>query len=644
LATKKLVRKLSRANLAAFSQAAASVDWMTIANSADSVDECAHSLQHSIQQLVDFYFPLRVIRIRSNEPPWMKPSLKLLISRRDKAFDQKKRLKYLRLRDDVISHEKFLKTLHLQEATMSKNPKDFWNSVNSIARRPKVKQSEVNISAEDFSSYFESVFQTPSADETPEASQDLPHHALVLSTQEVESQLLKIKPKSSGPDGIPFWVLRSLATLLSPSITSVFNRSLAEGRVPRCFKIADVRPIPKTTNAKLVSQFRPISLLPLLSKTLERLVVKKWITPHLQTIDNSQFAYLSQPGSGTTCATTSMYLNILRHLDQASGAVRVLSVDFAKAFDKLPHKVILSTITDLKLPVEAVSWIKDFLSERFQRVSINNSSSKWCSVPSGVPQGSVLGPHLFCAVIASLHPVCSNTRFIKYADDVTALHFLRETEDDSLQLEFDHIRRWSQKVGLPLNTSKSAVMDIVTKTTIHPKPLADDEGAILPSVTSIKTLGVTFTNNLRWDEHCKDVHKRASKRIFAIRNLKRSGCDIQSMLKVYRQTIQSLLSYCHPCCCNMSQSCLDTLTKVETRCLRVILRNCSNQRLSHFVPLSTAIFNSCDRLFKNVLHQNDHRLRIFFDQRKKTPRNNSTLKKPKCRTARFKNSFIKFCR
>ena len=97
--------------------------------------------------------------------------------------------------------------------------------------------------------------------------------------------------------GIPYWVLRSLAPILAPSITIIFNRSLADGRVPRCFKFADGRPIPKISKAKTASQFRPISLLPLLSKTLERLVVKKWITPYLRAIDDTQFSYLPQPGS-----------------------------------------------------------------------------------------------------------------------------------------------------------------------------------------------------------------------------------------------------------------------------------------------------------------------------------------------------------
>ena len=624
--------------MAAFLQAATAIDWTAIASLSNTIDDCALSLQSTLLQLLDFYLPFRVIRVRSTEPSWMKPSLKILLNQRDRAYKEEKWIKYFRLREEAIRHEKFLKTRHLQEAISSRN---FWKAVNTITRRSKSKSAHTNITAEDLSAYFSSVFQPPTADEEPPSTSDLLSQHLVLSVGEVESELRKIKRKSSGPDGIPFWTLRTLAPSMAPAITVLFNRSLAESRVPSCFKLAHVCPLPKCSDANNVSHFRPISLLSILSKTLERLVAKKWISPLLHNVDDSQFAYLSAPGRGTTCATSVQYLSILRHLDQASGAVRVLSVDFAKAFDKLPHKTILTALTHLKPLVEVVAWVRDFLTNRFQRVSYKSNISGWRTVTSGVPQGSVLGPLLFCAVVASLQPLRSNSIMVKYADDITVLHFIRESHEDALQEELNNIISWSRTTGLPLNISKSAVMDIVTKSSLRLRPLTDETGSVFPSTDQLKLLGVIFTKDLRWDAHFQDVVRRASKRIFVIRNLRRSGCQEEAIWRVYQATIQSLLLYSFPCFCNAPQRLMNTFLKIEKRVSRIIIGD--RDKHYNFVSLDDAGSRQCQRLFLQVLHNEAHPLRTFFEARRPTARNPRTLRRPMCRTTRFSNSFLKFC-
>ena len=636
--SKKMVRVHTKANMAAFMQAAASTDWTAASNISHSVDESADHIQHVIVQLLNSYFPFRTIRVRSSDPIWMKPSLKILLKKRDRAHAKKKWLKYIRLREEAIRHEKFLKARHLQQAMSSQTPRDLWKSINSISRREKMKSSQGNLTAEDLSRYFAGIFQAPSADEESLSLCELPHQLLVLSVNEVEDQQRKIKRKSSGPDGIPYWVLRMLAPLIAPSLTVIFNRSLQDGCFPGCFKLANICPIPKTNEATEASHFLPISLLPILSKTFERLVVRKWISPQLSHIDASQFAYLSIPGRGTACATSMIYHNILRHLDHSSGPVRILSIDFAKAFDKLPHRSILSALVKLRLPFEVVAWIKDFFTNRRQQVTFQSSISEWRSIPSGVPQGSVLGPLLFCAVVSSLQPVYQNSRVVKYADDINLMHFVYDSHEDNLQKELQNIYTWSNEIGLPLTASKSAVMDIVTKSCLSLCPLTDDSGTAFPTANRLKILGVVFENNLRWDAHFDDTIRKASKRIFVIRNLRRSGCHAEVIWRVYQATIQSLLLYGYPCFCNAPQKLINSLEKVERRVARIISDDTS--RCQGVVAAGQQL---CQRLFQQVLKNADHPLRAFFESRQPTPRNPLTLKKPKSRTVRFKNSFIKFC-
>ena len=116
-----------------------------------------------------------------------------------------------------------------------------------------------------------------------------------------------------------------------------------------------------------------------------------------------------------------------------------MAVDFAKAFEKIAHGRILNACKDFNFPPLLYEWIKSFLSDRMQRVTIGGRSSSWTPCTSGVSQGSVIGPILFSLAINDLVPLLQNTSVIKYADDVTFLHFVRTRRDDGLQEEWNNL-------------------------------------------------------------------------------------------------------------------------------------------------------------------------------------------------------------
>ena len=259
------------------------------------------------------------------------------------------------------------------------------------------------------------------------------------------------------------------------------------------------------------------------------------------------------------------HILILKYLDKSSGDVRILAADFSKAFDKLPFSSIMSALVKLALPRQAIVFIDNFLSGRKQRVYIDDRFSDNVSIPSGVPQGSVLGPILFALVVDSLSPVCENSCMVKYADEVTILHCIRVASQDSLQQEWDNLEEWSDSVGLCLNFEKSCVMNCVTKRSLLMSPIFSSDGSTINAVSSLRLLGVTFSSDLSWNEHFSLIASKCFKRFYILRNLKRAKASNQLLYKCYVAFIQSLMLHGLPSFCNSPQYLINKFLSVGRR-------------------------------------------------------------------------------
>jgi hypothetical protein len=536
--------------------------------------------------LLDTFFPFKTIRVRNFEPPWMHVSLKIMINDRDRAFSNKEHAKFLRLRENVINHTKFLQSSYLRAAAMSGDPRKLWNAINSVTRRHK-KSPAIQFSSDEFNLFFSSNFQNDHS--SCSSSIELPSIDLCVTSYETESYLRTLKKTSQGPDGIPPWVFRECSFAFAPVVTSLLNRIFQDGLVPSCLKVADVCPIPKCSNPSQISDFRPISKLPILSKIFEKILCKKYLIPYVRhKVGQNQFAYIPGSGKGTVTALTCMSLHVLRHLDHSSGGVRIAAVDFSKAFDRVTHTSILDACHRFEVPRQIVHLIASYLHNRVQRVTVNGKSSDYVSIVSGVPQGSIIGPILFSLVIDSFTTVCDNSIVVKYADDLTILHFLRDESDDRLQDEVDNISSWSVTNNLSINHSKSFVMDIVTKKSLICKPV-NLLGDPIRCVPSIRILGCIFSDDLKWNEFVNYVTCVASRRIHLILSLKRARCDDDILFSTYIALIRPILLYAYPAVCNMSSYLRNRLEKVERRVFRIF--DCKRK----FPSLLSVGDKMCDR-------------------------------------------------
>ena len=326
-------------------------------------------------------------------------------------------------------------------------------------------------------------------------------------------------------------------------------------------------------------------------------------------MDRNQFAFTPGLGKGCTSALTLIQHHILSYLDEKSGAVRVLMVDLTKAFDRATKSAVILALDKLGVSSWIIYWIYNYMSQRFQAVNVNGIISSWKEVKSGVPQGSVLGPLLFAVIVDDLKPIFSNSTIIKYADDMTLLHFLRRKEEDNLQEEWDNIKSWCTSVQLAPNGKKTKVMDIITNKKLGEMKSINENGTQIENVTSARLLGIIISNDMKWGQHIEYVYEKASKRIFSLVQLRGLGAPSDVLQRYYVATIRSILLYGHPAWCNVTEEQRRKLISIEKRVSKLI----SNWSLP---PLFSVADSSAMKLMKSVVKFQNHPLSITVNRRK----------------------------
>ena len=293
-------------------------------------------------------------------------------------------------------------------------------------------------------------------------------------------------------------MLKECVNQLGDIFTQLFQMFLNISFVPQAWKTATIVPVPKTAQAKLLNDFRPIALTSILSKCMERIVSKELSLQTSKSMDPMQFAY--RACRGVEDATLTLLDKIHSHLNKPKTCVRVLFMDFSSAFNTVQPHLLLRRLCDLNVSSNLILWIREFLRARPQRVCINNTYSDCLVLNTGVPQGCVLSPLLFSLYTNELKYDDTEFSLIKYADDMALVARLRDVSSPSYPQHIDHIAAWFADSFLDLNVTKTKELCLGGGTEAEGpesifKPVTMSGGEV-EQVSDFKYLGTTIDHKL----------------------------------------------------------------------------------------------------------------------------------------------------
>ena len=465
-----------------------------------------------------------------------------------------------------------------------KNPKSFWAhsrrklktkvGISPLRNNPECKDSlkfddleKANILQDQFSSVFT---KEPDGD-IPRLPRRCKHTRLRLNvTEERVMKLIdNLNPnKSIGPDDVHARIIKELKEYLAEPLAYLFNSTLRHGKLPHDWKCANISAIFKKGSRNLAENYRPISLTSIVCKMMETLI-RDELMQHLQEKN------LLSPKQHGFISGRSTVTQLLNYLDKCIAStvdghmVDSIYLDFAKAFDTVPHKRLIGKLESYGISGCILDWVKDYLSGRTQTVLVNGEKSRTAPVISGIPQGTCLGPLLFVIYINDLLDDIESDGFM-FADDTKIFRKIVSTDDcNILQRDIDKLESWSKKWLLKFHPNKCHVLSLgKMENILHSFRYSICE-LEMEHVFEEKDLGVIVDADMVFEEHILKKVALSNAMVGLIRRTF-SYLDPQIFVKLFTAFVRPHLEYAQAVWSPNLKKHADSIENVQIRATKLV--------------------------------------------------------------------------
>ena len=564
------------------------------------------------------YKKLTSKEIRTNDKPWISSELIKMIKIKNKLFYRKKRqpdnlnIKRLynifrnRVNRELIKSKKEYYSKYFEDNKT--NSKKIWEGIKSIININKSKNNTISQLKVNEKSIDDPIEIAKSLNDFfvnvgPKTEQSIPHNPITkpenyltnknqvdffiehISNEEILDTINNLESKSTGPQSIPVDLLKLIADLIVLPLCKIINNSFSSGIFPDALKVCKVVPIHKGGSMDELNNFRPISLLSIFDKIIEKLMHKrlyKFLETHNILFEN-QFGF--RKNNSTSLALIQITEKIKETIDNKKFGCGIF-IDLRKAFDTVNHNILLNKLEHYGIRGFALNWFNSYLSNRKQYVFHNGESSNLQPITCGVPQGSVLGPILFLLYINDLPNISNILQFYLFADDTNIYY---EAENlDKLELvinkELKKLHTWLIVNRLSLNIDKTNFV------VFHPynKPLKKHitlkiYKKAISEKEQVKYLGITIDSTLSWRNHIDNVSNKISKTVGLLYKI-RYFVDIKIIKTLYYSLVYPHLIYGIEVWGSAAETHLNKLLILQKKIVRLICYSDKRQADYSFSP------------------------------------------------------------
>ena len=533
-------------------------------------------LNECIMNIMSNFVPNEIKKVSPRDPDWLNGNIKNLLMKQNKVFKKYKRNGYTntdkvildRLRkecSDAIASakEKHLRDLGAKLSDPTTDQKTYWKILIKLLNKCKIPRippllvrDKFIINIKEKASIFNNFFMSQCSPILNDSV--LPNFilrtnsrisSLEITHTEISELIAGLKTnKAHGPDDISVNMIKLCGDHLLVPLKIIFDNILETGTFPDQWKEANVTPVHKKKDKQLITNYRPISLLPILAKVFEKIIFKNLynylISNNLITKNQSGF----RPGDSASNQLISLVNEIHAAFDNKNCLeVRSVFLDMSKAFDKVWHEGLIFKLKQNGIEGKLLTLFENYLSNRKQRVVINGALSDWGEIKSGVPQGSVLGPLLFLVYINDLEEgVKSSVKF--FADDTSLFSVVHDSQVSADELNHDLrlISEWAFQWKMSFNPDPTKQAEEVL---FSCKKLSPDHPPVyfndieVTRVDDHKHLGLTLDSKLSFTKHINEKVAIARKGIGVIKHLA-SYLPLKSRDQLYKMHVRPHLDYC----------------------------------------------------------------------------------------------------